>query len=98
MMTISELFLISLIQLVKGNYQKANMGLIRLGPNRRSVVDTDLDSLRPQKDESRLDVIVKHELALFRTCRKCNLVAFEFDIGVYQFIAKVWFEEILIIF
>jgi hypothetical protein len=47
MMTISELFLISLIQLVKGNYQKANMGSIRLGPNRRSVVDTDLDSLRP---------------------------------------------------
>lgn len=31
----------------QGNYQKANMGSIRLGPNRRSVVDTDLDSLRP---------------------------------------------------
>ena len=39
--------LISLIQLVKGNYQQANMDSIRLGPNRRSVVDTDLDSLRP---------------------------------------------------
>lgn len=47
MMTISELFLISLIQLAKGKYQKANMGSIRLGLNRRSVVDTDLDSLRP---------------------------------------------------
>jgi len=52
----------------------------------------------PQKGGSKLDVVVKHELALFRTGRKSYLLAFELYIGVYKFIAKVWFEITLITF
>ena len=60
---------------------------------------SNLILLKPAKTlRARLDVVVKHELTLFRTGRKRYLLAFELYIGVYKFIAKVWFEIALITF